>query len=146
MRTTWPRTKPSASSSATARCQSSSIGVPASIIFSGRSRRRFPLVLAALQRDNRGKNEDVVANVRRFAEERGMTPAQLAVAWALAKKPQFVPLVGAKTRKQLADSLGALDKPLAPSDVAVLEALVPEETIAGSRYGAEQMAHLDSEK
>jgi aryl-alcohol dehydrogenase-like predicted oxidoreductase len=87
-----------------------------------------------------------VANVRRFAEERGMTPAQLAVAWALAKKPQFVPLVGAKTRKQLADALGALDKPLAPSDVAVLEALVPEETIAGSRYGAEQMAHLDSEK
>jgi aryl-alcohol dehydrogenase-like predicted oxidoreductase len=75
-----------------------------------------------------------------------MTPAQVAVAWALAKKPQFVPLVGAKTRAQLADALGALDEPLAPSDVAALEALVPEETIAGSRYGAEQMAHLDSEK
>jgi aryl-alcohol dehydrogenase-like predicted oxidoreductase len=106
----------------------------------------FRSFLPRFSGDNHAKNVDAAANVRRFAEERGMTPAQLTVAWALAKKPQFVPLVGAKTRQQLADSLGALDKPLAPSDVTALEALVPEETIAGSRYGAEQMAHLDSEK
>jgi aryl-alcohol dehydrogenase-like predicted oxidoreductase len=106
----------------------------------------FRSFLPRFSGDNRAKNADAAANVRRFAEERGMTPAQLAVAWALAKKPHFVPLVGAKTRQQLADALGTLDKPLAPSDVAALEALVPEEMIAGSRYGAEQMAHLDSEK
>jgi aryl-alcohol dehydrogenase-like predicted oxidoreductase len=106
----------------------------------------FRAYLPRFSGDNRGKNAEAVASIRRFAEERSMTPAQLAVAWALAKKPHFVPLVGARTRKQLADALGALDKPLAPSDVTALEALVPEETIAGSRYGAEQMAHLDSEK
>ena len=48
--------------------------------------------------------------------------------------------------KTLADSLAALDKPLSATDVAELEALVPKDAIAGTRYGAEQMAHLDSEK
>ena len=57
-----------------------------------------------------------------------------------------MPLVGAKTRKQLADALGALDKPMSPSDAAALEALVPESAVAGTRYAAEQMAQLDSEK
>jgi len=42
--------------------------------------------------------------------------------------------------------LGALDKPLSPGDAAAIETLVPEHAIAGSRYGAEQMAHFDSEK
>ena len=96
--------------------------------------------------DNRGKNADAVASIKRFADERGMTSCQLAVAWALARQPRFVPLVGAKTRAQLGDALAALQKPLTPSDVAALEALVPEASIAGSRYAAEQMAHLDSEK
>ena len=75
-----------------------------------------------------------------------MTPGQLLLAWALARQPRFVPVVGAKTRKQLADALGALQKPLTPSDVAALEALVPDGAISGTRYAAEQMAHLDSEK
>ncbi len=57
-----------------------------------------------------------------------------------------MPVVGAKTRALLADALGALDKPLSASDVATLEAIVPTGAITGTRYGAEQMAHLDSEK
>ena len=75
-----------------------------------------------------------------------MSVGQLAIAWVLARQPGFVPVVGAKTRAQLADALGALDKPLSAGDVAALEALAPEGSIAGTRYGAEQMAHLDSEK
>ena len=64
----------------------------------------------------------------------------------LAKQPAFVPCVGARTRAQLEDALGALEKPLSASDVAALEALVPAGAIAGTRYAAEQMRHLDSEK
>jgi len=92
------------------------------------------------------KNEQVVAAVQAFAKARDLTPGQLAVAWALAKQPGFVPIVGAKNRAQLADSLAALAKPLSAQDLSELEALVPEGAIVGTRYGAEQMAHLDSEK
>jgi aryl-alcohol dehydrogenase-like predicted oxidoreductase len=92
---------------------------------------------------NRERNEGVVHDFQRFAHERGMTPGQLAVAWVLARQPAFVPVVGAKTVAQLEDSLGALERPLSKSDVAALEALVQ---ISGSRYGEEQMKHLDSER
>ncbi len=51
-----------------------------------------------------------------------------------------------RTRAQLDDALGALDRPLSSSDVAALEALFPSDAIAGTRYAAEQMKHLDSER
>ena len=95
---------------------------------------------------NLGQNDAVVAKLQHFAADRGLSTGQLALAWARARQPGFVPLVGAKTRKQLADALGALDKPMSPSDAAALEALVPESAVAGTRYAAEQMAQLDSEK
>jgi aryl-alcohol dehydrogenase-like predicted oxidoreductase len=92
---------------------------------------------------NREKNEDVVGSFQRFAHERNMTPGQLAIAWVLARQPAFVPVVGAKTVAQLEDSLGALTRTLSKEDVAALDSLV---TVAGDRYGAEQMKHLDSER
>jgi aryl-alcohol dehydrogenase-like predicted oxidoreductase len=92
------------------------------------------------------KNGQVVAALQAFARARSLTPGQLAVAWALAKQPGFVPVVGAKNRSQLADSLAALTRPLSAQDLSELEALVPADAIVGTRYAAEQMAHLDSEK
>jgi aryl-alcohol dehydrogenase-like predicted oxidoreductase len=91
-------------------------------------------------------NDRVVASVQAFAAARGLTPGQLALAWALAKQPRLVPVVGAKNRTQLADSLAALDQPLSAKDVSELDALVPVDAIAGTRYAPAQMAHLDSEK
>ncbi|QSQ18968.1 aldo/keto reductase [Pyxidicoccus parkwayensis] len=89
------------------------------------------------------KNEDVVASLQRFAQERKMTTGQLTLAWVLAKQPSLVPVVGVKTRAQLDDSLGALSRPLSKEDMTALESLVK---ISGDRYGAEQMRHLDSER
>jgi len=71
---------------------------------------------------------------------------QLALAWALAKNPSLVPVVGARTRVQLAESLGALNVNLTAEEVAELEAAVPPDAVAGSRYDPEQMKVLDSEK
>ena len=96
--------------------------------------------------DNQARNDAVVSAVARFAAQRGMTVGQLAVAWVLARQPRLVPLIGVRTRAQLTDALGALDKPLSPADAGALEALVPADAVAGTRYGAEQMAHLDSER
>jgi len=106
----------------------------------------FRVYLPRFAGDNAGQNEGLVENLRSFAAERGLTPGQLAVAWALAKQPTLVPVVGAKTRAQLQDALGALDKPLSPEDLTALEALVPARAFAGTRYGADQMKHLDSER
>jgi len=92
------------------------------------------------------ENERIVAAVNEFAKVRDLTPGQLALAWALAKQPGFVPIVGAKNRTQLADCVGALERPLSAEDVTALEALVPPDAVSGTRYGADQMAHLDSEK
>ncbi|MFT3839017.1 MAG: aldo/keto reductase [Myxococcaceae bacterium] len=92
------------------------------------------------------RNAAMVAKFHAFAAERGMSPAQLSVAWVLAKQPALVPTVGARTRAQLADVLGALDKPLTAADVAAVEAILPAEAIAGARYPEAQMKMLDSER
>jgi aryl-alcohol dehydrogenase-like predicted oxidoreductase len=91
------------------------------------------------------KNEEVARALGRFAAERGLTPAQLLVAWTRARQPGFVPLVGARTRAQLSDALGALRTPLAAEDVAALERLVPAGAVLGERYAPAAMKHLDSE-
>ncbi len=111
-----------------------------------RDRRDMRAHLPRFSGDNQRRNDAVVAALRGFAAERGMTVGHVAVAWVLARQPGLVPLIGAKTRTQLADALGALDRPLGPADLAALEGLVPPDAVAGTRYGAEQMANLDSER
>jgi aryl-alcohol dehydrogenase-like predicted oxidoreductase len=92
------------------------------------------------------KNAAAVARLRALAEAGGRTPGQLCVAWALAKQPAFVPLLGSRTVAQLEDLLGALAKPLSAKEVSDVEAAYPADAIAGSRYQPAQMAHLDSER
>jgi aryl-alcohol dehydrogenase-like predicted oxidoreductase len=94
--------------------------------------------------DNAARNQALVAALAALAAERNATPTQLAIAWALAKGPHVVPVIGARTRAQLAESLGALDHPLSPGDVARIEGALP--AAAGDRYDAHQMRMLDSER
>jgi aryl-alcohol dehydrogenase-like predicted oxidoreductase len=70
----------------------------------------------------------------------------MAIAWALAKGPSIVPLIGARTRTQLAESLGALQVTLTPTEVDRIEAALPPATVAGTRYDEHQMRVLDSER
>lgn len=95
---------------------------------------------------NRERNEGLVSVLAALARERGASPSQLAIAWALAKGPDIVPLVGARTRRQLEESLGALDLTLSAGEVARLEAALPTHAVAGSRYAEPQMRMLDSER
>ena len=82
----------------------------------------------------------------RLAADKGVTTAQLAIAWVLAQGDDIVPLVGARTRARLDEALGALDVALTPDDLATIEAAVPAGAAAGDRYAEAQMAHLDSEQ
>jgi aryl-alcohol dehydrogenase-like predicted oxidoreductase len=88
----------------------------------------------------------LVERLRDIASARGITQVQLAVAWALAKSPSIVPVIGARTRAQLAESLGAVKVNLTAEEVAAIEAAVPPEAVAGTRYDPNQMKALDSEK
>jgi len=106
----------------------------------------FRAYLPRFTGENRARNETLVAVIHQLAAEKGLTPAQLAIAWALAKGPHIVPVIGARTRAQLADALGALQVTLSPDDVARVEQAAPSSAVAGTRYGEEQMRHLDSER
>jgi len=90
-------------------------------------------------------NSAVVDEVARFAKARGLTPAQLLLAWSRAKTPGFVPVVGIKTRAQLKDTLDGLATSLSAEDVTALEVLAAG-GVQGTRYDAHQMAMLDSER
>jgi aryl-alcohol dehydrogenase-like predicted oxidoreductase len=96
--------------------------------------------------ENRARNEALIASLRAVAAEKGVTPSQLAIAWVLAKGDTIVPVIGARTRPQLAEALGALSVTLSAADVARLEAAVPESAVAGTRYDERQMRMLDSER
>lgn len=95
---------------------------------------------------NLARNQALADALARAAAARGAKPAQLAIAWVLARGEDVVPLVGARRRDQLADALGALDLALSPADVAEIEAAVPTDAVAGERYDPHQMAMLDSER
>jgi aryl-alcohol dehydrogenase-like predicted oxidoreductase len=81
-----------------------------------------------------------------LAEARGVTVAQLAVAWVLSRGEDIVPLVGARRRDRLDEALGALEVQLTTDDLARIEEAVPAGAATGERYHAEQMATLDSER
>jgi aryl-alcohol dehydrogenase-like predicted oxidoreductase len=98
------------------------------------------------QGDNLRRNLDLVDRLRKVAEERGATVAQTAIAWVLARGEDIVPLIGARRRDRLAEALGALDVTLTADDLAAVEQAVPADAVAGERYPAAQMAHLDSER
>lgn len=106
----------------------------------------FRAYLPRFAGDNRERNDAVVGKLADGARARNMTPGQLAIAWALAKQPGFVPVIGARTTAQLENALAALDKPLSPADVQELDALFPPGAFAGERYAPEHMRHLDSER
>ena len=96
--------------------------------------------------ENRARNEALIASLRTVATEKGVTPSQLAIAWVLAKGDSIVPVIGARTRPQLAEALGALSVALSAADLSRIEAAVPASAVAGTRYDERQMRMLDSER
>lgn len=108
----------------------------------GDIRNHFPRFAA----DNWERNQQLVAGIQEIATAKRITQVQLAVAWVLTKSNSIVPVIGARTRRQLAESLGALDVKLTADEIAVIEAAVPPDSVAGTRYDARQMEVLDSER
>jgi aryl-alcohol dehydrogenase-like predicted oxidoreductase len=108
----------------------------------GDLRARFPRFTGA----NRQRNQAIIDALQRLASEKRVRPAQLAIAWVLAKSKSIVPVIGARTRAQLSESLGVLQLKLSPADIARVEEAIPASAIAGTRYDEHQMRMLDSER
>ena len=98
------------------------------------------------QAGNAERNLALVEALRRVARSKGISVAQIAIAWVAARGEDIVPLVGARRRDRLDEALGALTVVLSPEDMHAIEQTVPKGAAAGSRYAARQMADLDSER
>ena len=106
------------------------------------SRAHFP----RFSTENLEHNLRLADGLKRLASDKGMTATQFAIAWVLAKSKNIVPVIGARTRVQLDEALGALEVTLSSEDLARAEAAVPASKVAGTRYAEPQMSHLDSER
>ena len=106
----------------------------------------FRALSPRFQGENLQHNLRLVEALRKIAEQKGVSVAQIAIAWVLAQGEDIVPLIGARRRDRLTEALGALDVTLDAADLAAIEEAVPADAAAGERYPESQMAHLDSER
>jgi len=84
--------------------------------------------------ENRKANQALVDLLSKFAEKRKVTPAQLALAWLLAKKPWIVPIPGTTKLHRLEENLGAANVELTPEDLLAIESASSNIRIEGARY------------
>ena len=99
-------------------------------------RQRFP----RFERENLEANLALVEQVEAVAERHGATPGQVALAWVLSRGEDVVTIPGTKRVERLEENLGALQLELSDDDVAALDRLAG--SVAGTRYGAEQLGAL----
>ena len=98
------------------------------------------------QRENLEMNLRLVDALTRVADRIGATTSQVAIAWVAAQGEDIVPLVGARRRDRLEESITAATITLDEETLAEIEAAVPSGAAAGERYAAPLLATLDSEK
>ncbi len=91
-------------------------------------------------------NLGLVEALRTIADARGVSVAQIAIAWVMAQGDDIVPVVGARSRERLAEALGSIQVTLSADDLAAIDRAVPKGAAVGDRYPAVQMAMLDSER
>lgn len=96
--------------------------------------------------ENAEKNKKLVETLNAIAAARKATTSQLAVAWVLAQGTDIIPLIGARRRTQLHETVKSLEFELTPEDLARIDEAVAANVISGTRYSSDQMKWLDSEK
>src|SRR6478735_2849873 len=102
-------------------------------------RRDYP----RFQGENLDANIAIADRVRALAAEKGVTAAQLALAWVLGSGSDVVPIPGTKRRAYLEQNVAALDVVLTADDLAAIEKLAIGSDVAGTRYAAETMGSLN---
>jgi aryl-alcohol dehydrogenase-like predicted oxidoreductase len=86
------------------------------------------------QGENFARNLELVDRIRELAQEKGCTPAQLAIAWVLAKGEDVVPIPGVKTRERLEENAASVNVKLSPEDIRRIESVAVKGVAVGERY------------
>ena len=98
------------------------------------------------QGENLTRNLRLVEALAEIAAAKGVSVAQLAIAWALHRGEDIVPVIGARSRTRLTETVDALRIALTERELTAIEAATPATAVAGERYAPAQMAALDSER
>jgi aryl-alcohol dehydrogenase-like predicted oxidoreductase len=103
----------------------------------------FRSTLPRFRPENMDANQAMVALLNRFAEQKKVTPGQMALAWLLAKKPWIVPIPGTTKLHRLDENIGAAEIELTADEVRELERAAASITVQGARYPEhiEQMSY-----
>jgi aryl-alcohol dehydrogenase-like predicted oxidoreductase len=97
----------------------------------------FRNIVPRFSPENRDANQAVVDLIGEFAKQKKATPAQIALAWLLAKKPWIVPIPGTTKLHRLEENIGAVSVHLSPDDLRELEATTSKMPVQGARYPEE---------
>jgi aryl-alcohol dehydrogenase-like predicted oxidoreductase len=92
--------------------------------------------------DNLEKNLALVEGLAAHAAARGLSPAQLALAWLLASGPDVVPIPGTKRRRYMEENCAAAATKLTDDEVAAIRAVIPRDAVAGRRYDDTELARV----
>lgn len=103
----------------------------------------FRKTLPRYQGEHADNNRQLAAGFAAMAEAKGCTPAQLAIAWVLARGGNIIPIPGTKRRKYLLDNAGAVDVTLKPGDFAEIDALIQRYPDIGDRYNEANKKYVD---
>lgn len=106
----------------------------------------FRAIMPRFQGEALTANLKLLAAFTALAQEAGCSPAQLCLAWLLAKDPIIVPIPGTSSPAHMRENAAAAHISLSPATMAKVEALVNAHTVAGSRYPAMMQATVDTEE
>jgi aryl-alcohol dehydrogenase-like predicted oxidoreductase len=90
------------------------------------------------------KNLELVDRLREIASEKSCTPAQLALAWLLAQGNDIVPIPGTRRVERLDENTGAVEIALSAQELAAIDAVMPQDAAAGTRYAEAAMQLLNA--
>ena len=94
----------------------------------------FRNTIPRFSEENRKANQAVVDVLKRIAERKKATPAQLALAWLLAQKPWIVPIPGTTKLHRLDENIGSLAVAITPDDLREIDVAASKITVQGARY------------
>ncbi len=117
--------------------------ITADTTFGAGDARANPAVFPRFAEENRRANEALVELIRRFAEQHAATPAQVALAWILAKNPSHAPIPGTTKLHRLEENLGAASLALPPDQLGELDAAAAAVEITGERYSPQMQQMIN---
>ncbi|MET0459315.1 MAG: aldo/keto reductase, partial [Ilumatobacteraceae bacterium] len=117
--------------------------ITADTTFGDNDARANPNAFPRFAEENRRANEALVDLIRRYADERAASPAQVALAWILAKNPTHVPIPGTTKLHRLEENLAAAALDLPAEQLTTLDDAAADIEIVGERYSAPMQRMID---